>query len=66
MSRKGRNWFVLALAILGLIALAALVVPSEAAPRNNCRFVPCPYPDCIPGEHTEVPPGQCCPVCVPD
>ena len=62
---KRRTWLALALLLLGVTVLVALVLPSEAAPIN-CRFVPCPYPDCVEGEHTEIPPGQCCPVCVPD
>ena len=32
----------------------------------DCRFVLCAYPDCGPDEHTEIPQGQCCPVCVPN
>jgi hypothetical protein len=32
----------------------------------NCKFVLCAYPDCLPNEHTVIPPGQCCPVCVPN
>ena len=33
---------------------------------NICRFMLCAYPDCLPTEHTEIPAGQCCPVCVPN
>jgi hypothetical protein len=46
--------------------VSAFAVPVEARPPINCRFVLCAYPDCLEGEHTEIPPGQCCPVCVPD
>lgn len=65
MSQKTRTRFVLLslmVALLGLVSTSA--VPAEAA--LNCKSVPCPPPACEPGEHTEVPPGQCCPVCVPD
>lgn len=67
MRRKTMGWLVLVSVIVALLAfVAAVAVPIEAGPPRNCRFVPCPYPDCLEGEHTEVPPGQCCPVCVPD
>jgi len=66
MRRKTATWLVLASLAMALVAfVSAVVVPVEAAPRN-CRFVSCPPPACEPGEHMEVPPGQCCPVCVPD
>jgi hypothetical protein len=37
-----------------------------APPPFNCKWVLCAYPDCLPNEHTEIPAGQCCPVCVPN
>lgn len=66
MSRKRVSRYMLVLVVLGLISVAAPVGPSEAARPRDCRFVLCAYPDCLPGEHTVIPPGQCCPVCVPD
>ena len=65
MSRKRETWFVLAMLIVGTLGLVTLVTePTHAS--INCRFVSCACPDCLEGEHLEVPPGQCCPVCVPD
>ncbi len=65
MSQKTRIRFALLGLMAVLLALASgLAAPVEAA--FNCKSVPCPPPACEPGEHTEVPPGQCCPVCVPD
>lgn len=69
MKKRNRAaWLVLTVAIIGLVSgAAALAKPAPPPPRPpNCRFVLCAYPDCLPGEHTEIPPGECCPVCVPD
>ena len=67
MRRKVQNWLVLASVTSAILAFAAaIVVPVQAGPPRNCRFVSCPPPACEFGEHMEVPPGQCCPVCVPD
>ena len=63
MSQTMRTRFLLLSLMTVLLALVSWA-PVEAA--LNCRWVPCPPPACEPGEHTEVPPGQCCPVCVPD
>ena len=63
MSQTTRTRFVLLSLMAVLLALVS-IAPVEAA--LNCKSVPCPPPACEPGEHTEVPPGQCCPVCVPD
>ena len=63
MRQTTRTRFVLLSLMAVLLALVSFA-PVEAA--FNCRQVPCPPPACEPGEHTEVPPGQCCPVCVPD
>jgi hypothetical protein len=66
MNKKTANWLVLVSVVIALVAfVAAVSMPAEARPIN-CRFVSCPPPACEFGEHTEVPPGQCCPVCVPD
>ena len=70
MKAKKAAWFILAivvnLLIVGAVALAKQPPPPPPAPPLNCKFVECANPDCLPGEHTEVPPGQCCPVCVPN
>ena len=67
MSKKTRTRFVLLSLMAVLLASASAVVPVEAAPRPDyCKFVLCAYPDCLPNEHTEIPPGGCCPVCVPN
>ena len=56
--------------VLATVTVAAFgfMAATQAAPPRpiNCKFVLCAYPDCGPGYHTEIPPGQCCPVCVPD
>jgi hypothetical protein len=67
MSKKTATWLVLVSLTTAILAVvSAIAVPVEARPPINCRFVSCPPPACEYGEHMEVPPGQCCPVCVPD
>ena len=71
MKAKKAALFILAivvnLLIVGAVALAKQPPPPPPPPPPpNCKFVECANPDCLPGEHTEVPPGQCCPVCVPN
>ncbi len=39
---------------------------SPPPPTINCKYVSCAAPDCLDNEHLQVPPGQCCPVCVPN
>ena len=46
--------------------MAAKPGPGPGPGPINCKFVLCAYPDCLPNEHTEIPPGECCPVCVPN
>jgi len=66
MSKKREAWVALASVIIGFLAfLAAATAPTQAG-FFNCKIVSCPAPACEYGEHLEVPPGQCCPVCVPD
>lgn len=62
---KRKTWFVLAVLIVGTSGVAALVAPAAQA-RLNCKIVSCPAPACEANEHLQVPPGQCCPVCVPN
>jgi len=65
MNRKRNAWLVLALLVVGTLGLVALVSsPTEA--YFNCKIVSCAAPDCLEGTHLQVPPGQCCPICVPD
>ena len=57
------GWMVL------LTLLAAAAAFHFATPRTeafNCKIVQCAAPQCLDNEHLEVPPGQCCPVCVPN
>ncbi|HKQ61360.1 MAG TPA: hypothetical protein VJS92_08700 [Candidatus Polarisedimenticolaceae bacterium] len=66
MTRRTATWLVSGSLIVSALAfVSAVIVPAQAGPRN-CRFVSCPPPACEAGEHMAVPPGQCCPVCVPD
>lgn len=71
MKAKKATLFILAivvnLMIAGAVALAKQPPPPPPPqPPNYCRFVLCAYPDCPLGQHTEIPQGECCPVCVPD
>ena len=69
MNRKPTGWFTLLVTLGALtagIAAYAKQPPPPPPPTFNCRWVVCAYPDCLPIEHTEIPPGQCCPVCVPN
>ena len=68
MSRNRTLWIVLVVAVLALTAgISAYAKPPVYIPIGpDCRFVLCAYPDCLPNEHTEIPEGQCCPVCVPN
>jgi hypothetical protein len=65
MIRKREPWFILALVIVAVVGFFAAVTPSAARPIN-CKIVSCPAPQCLDNEHLQVPPGQCCPVCVPN
>jgi hypothetical protein len=66
MDRKRATWLVLTFVIVGGLAfIAAVTTPSEARPIN-CKIVSCAAPDCLDNEHLQVPPGQCCPICVPN
>jgi len=65
MSKKMRIRFML----LSVMAVSLALVSAFAAPAEallNCKGVSCAQPLCEFGEHLELPPGQCCPVCVPD
>jgi len=65
--RNYTTWSVVALALIGVMAGAIALAKPTPPPRPfNCKLVSCPPPACLEGEHTEVLPGQCCPVCVPD
>jgi hypothetical protein len=57
---------VVNLLIVCAVAFAKQPPPPPPPPRDPCKGVLCANPDCLPGEHTEIPPGGCCPVCVPD
>ena len=66
--RNRSRWITLVMAGFALtFGVSALAKgPVRPFPFPDCRFVLCAYPDCLPDEHTEVPKGQCCPVCVPN
>jgi hypothetical protein len=65
MKTRKQTWFVLAIAIVGTLGFAALVAePTHAF--FNCKIVSCACPACEDNEHLETPPGECCPVCVPN
>jgi len=67
MSKKLAKWLSFGSVTLAVMAFAGAVsMPVQARPPLNCKWVSCPPPACEYGEHMEVPPGQCCPVCVPD
>ena len=57
----------LALVFAGLTTAVLAAKPAPPPrPPINCKYVLCAYPDCGDGYHTEIPTGQCCPVCVPN
>ena len=66
--RRRTFWLVFALSTFALFAgVSAYAGKTPPGPRPpNCKFVLCAYPDCLPNEHTEIPAGACCPVCVPN
>jgi hypothetical protein len=66
MQKKRKATLVVFMSTLIVLIAFVSTVPVEAGPPINCRFVLCAYPDCGPNEHTEIPTGQCCPVCVPN
>jgi hypothetical protein len=66
MSKTKKVWFVLGTVIVGTLGFLAAATASPRAASFNCKIVSCPAPQCLDGEHLEVPAGQCCPVCVPD
>lgn len=65
MSKKKAVWLVLLMALIAAAAFLFVSPPAEARPLN-CAKVRCAVPDCLEGEHLEIPSGQCCPICVPD
>ena len=65
MFRKRAFWLAMAFAAAALVTGVHAYAGKRPVPVD-CRFVLCAYPDCLPNEHTEIPPGQCCPVCVPN
>jgi hypothetical protein len=65
MSRNRKSWLVLSILIIGTSALLSGRATTQGRPFN-CKIVSCPAPACEDNEHLEVPPGQCCPVCVPN
>lgn len=67
MDRRRAFWFSFSIAAFALaLGVSAYADRPLAAGSINCRYVSCACPDCLENEHLEVPPGQCCPVCVPN
>ncbi len=60
--------------IVGVVTLVSLIVGiaaflgamSTPAYAFNCKIVSCAAPQCEDNEHLQVPPGECCPICVPN
>jgi hypothetical protein len=65
MSKKRQAWFVLSVLIIGTFSLLSGAAPTPTR-SINCKIVSCPAPMCEDNEHLQVPPGQCCPICVPN
>ncbi|HEX4826030.1 MAG TPA: hypothetical protein VFV19_17160 [Candidatus Polarisedimenticolaceae bacterium] len=63
MERKKAIWLVLGSVVIAVAAFVA-VTATPAQAFINCRFVSCAAPACEDNQHLQVPPGQCCPVCV--
>lgn len=64
--RKRMSLLALGALIVATVSfVSAMTAPVHARPIN-CKYVSCAAPDCLPNEHLQVPPGQCCPVCVPN
>jgi hypothetical protein len=65
MTKKREAWLAFGMVLVGTLAfLTAATAPTQAF--FNCKIVSCPCPACDENEHLETPPGQCCPVCVPN
>jgi hypothetical protein len=67
MTRKRMFWLTFLPAAFALCAGVSAVAGHKPVPIGppDCRFVLCAYPDCGPDEQVVIPPGECCPVCVP-
>ena len=67
--RKRMSVFSLVVALIALsvgISAYAKPQPPPPPPPFNCKWVVCAQPDCLDNEHLAIPPGGCCPVCVPN
>jgi hypothetical protein len=62
MKRNRMGWSI----VLMLLAAAVVFLATPAAQAFNCKIVQCAAPQCEDNEHLAVPPGECCPVCVPN
>ena len=64
MARRKQGVVALVALIVGIVAyVSASTTPAYAF---KCSWVSCAAPQCEDNEHLQVPPGQCCPVCVPN
>jgi len=66
MERKTLGKLALLVLIVGTAAFGVGALTTPAHAFVNCKIVSCACPQCEFNEHLETPPGQCCPVCVPD
>lgn len=64
MDRKRLAVLATLVLIVGTVAFVSAIL--EPVHAFNCKIVSCPAPACEANEHLQVPPGQCCPVCVPN
>ena len=65
MERRKATWVVLASLVIAVAAFVS-VIATPAQAFFNCKIVSCAAPMCEDNEHLQVPPGECCPVCVPN
>lgn len=65
MDRRKLNLFALVCLAVGIAAFVS-AINSPVSAFFNCKIVSCAAPQCEDNEHLQVPPGQCCPVCVPN
>lgn len=66
MDKKLKSLLVLGVLIAATTAVVSLITPPADARPINCKIVSCPPPACLDNEHSQVPAGQCCPICVPN
>jgi hypothetical protein len=63
MSKKQLGVLAVLALIVGIASFAVATAPPAHA-YLNCKQVQCAAPQCEDNQHLQVPPGQCCPICV--